>query len=546
MNDAHNASNYTFAAALFIGTGALMGMTPLAIVIGVLIATVIIFVACCVSGQMGYETGAPYPVISRVTWGIWGANFPAIVRGIVAIAWYGIQTYLASISLELLLMRVFPVVQGWDASFVGLRMSGWLAFLILSIIQLIIVWRGMEAVRHFQGAAGPTIWVIMIGLGLWMLSQADWQFHWTVNADGAAPPLGTQVHQVLVAVGLTVGTLATLMLNFSDFARYAPSSRSMVMGNLLGLPLNWTAFAMTSVLCSAAAIEAYGVAIHDPGELLSLVDNDIVFYVVSLGFIVATIGVNIVANFVSAAFDLSNVNPKRISFRVGGIVAVVASIVVTPWNLYGSPAAITYFLGSLGALLGPFFGILVIDYFYFKRAHRPAGPVLAGARRTVLLPARDQHECAHCLHPGGDHRPVHRARAGAAAADAGPVLLVHRGTARVAVLLDGHARARGRGAAGARARRRRTGRGRGRVDRAGPARGGGPWPAATVRAVGCTCRRRRGPFPGPISSRNRTDLEPEPDRSRAGTGPISVRNSTDLGEGARLTLTRRETSGWRA
>lgn len=90
MNDAHNASNYTFAAGLFIGTGAIMGMTPLSIVIGVFIATFIIFIACCISGLMGYETGAPYPVISRVTWGVWGANFPALVRGIVAIAWYGI------------------------------------------------------------------------------------------------------------------------------------------------------------------------------------------------------------------------------------------------------------------------------------------------------------------------------------------------------------------------------------------------------------------------------------------------------------------------
>ena len=88
----------------------------------------------------------------------------------------------------------------------------------------------------------------------------------------------------------------------------------------------------------------------------------------SIGFIVATVGVNIVANFVSAAFDLSNVSPKHISFRIGGIVAVVLSIVVTPWNLYGSPAAITYFLGSLGALLGPFFGILVMDYYYYKRS----------------------------------------------------------------------------------------------------------------------------------------------------------------------------------
>lgn len=368
MNDAHNASNYTFAAALFIGTGALMGMTPLAIVIGVLVATLIIFGACCISGLMGYETGAPYPVISRVTWGVWGANFPAVVRGIVAIAWYGIQTYLASISLELLLMRILPAMQDWDASILGLRASGWLAFLALSVIQLFIVWRGMDAVRHFQGLAGPIIWVIMIGLGVWMLWQADWKFDWMANADGVTPPLGHQVYQVFVTVGLTVGTLATLMLNFSDFARYAPSARSMVLGNALGLPLNWTAFAMTSVLCSAAAIEVYGEAFHDPGDLLARIDNDLVFYVVSIGFIVATIGVNIVANFVSAAFDLSNVHPKHISFRVGGIVAVIASIVVTPWNLYGSPTAITYFLGSLGALLGPFFGILVLDYFYYKRS----------------------------------------------------------------------------------------------------------------------------------------------------------------------------------
>ena len=367
MNDAHNASNYTFAAALFIGTGTLMGMTPLAIVIGVLVATLIIFGACCLSGYMGYETGAPYPVVSRITWGVWSANFPAAVRGIVAIAWYGIQTYLASISLELLLIRILPGFGDLDASILGLRLSGWIAFLVLSAIQLVIVWRGMEAVRHFQGMAGPIIWVIMIGLGVWMLSQADWRFDWLVNADGVTPGLGQQLYQIAVTVGLTVWTLATLMLNFSDFARYAPSAKSLVLGNVLGLPLNWTAFAMTSVLCSAAAIEVYGEAFHDPGELLSRIDNNIIFYVVSIGFIVATVGVNIVANFVSAAFDLSNLNPKRISFRVGGIVAVIASILVTPWNLYGNPTAITYFLGSLGALLGPFFGILAIDYFWYKR-----------------------------------------------------------------------------------------------------------------------------------------------------------------------------------
>lgn len=368
MNDAHNASNYTFAAGLFIGTGTLLGMTPLAIVFGILIATVIIFGACCVSGFMGYETGAPYPVVSRVTWGVWGANFPALVRGIVAIAWYGIQTYLASIALQLIISRFIPGFYEWGGSFLGLRLSGWISFLLLSVIQLIIVWRGMEAVRHFQGWAGPIIWVVMIGLGVWMLAQANWHFAWTVNAAGETPEAGYQIYQIFVAVGLTVGTLATLMLNFADFARYAPSKKAVIIGNLLGLPLNWTAFAVTSVLCSATALTVYGEAFHDPGDLLARIENEPIFFVVSLAFVLATVGVNIVANFVSAAFDLSNLNPRKISFRVGGLVAVVASVIVTPWNLYGSPAAITYFLGSLGALLGPFFGILVLDYYYYKRS----------------------------------------------------------------------------------------------------------------------------------------------------------------------------------
>ena len=95
MNDAHNVGNYTFAAGLFI-----LGLSPIDVTLGILVGSLIIFVGCCMSGFMGHATGTPYPVISRMSWGIWGANIPAVVRGIVAIAWYGIQTYLASIAVS--------------------------------------------------------------------------------------------------------------------------------------------------------------------------------------------------------------------------------------------------------------------------------------------------------------------------------------------------------------------------------------------------------------------------------------------------------------
>ena len=120
MNDAHNAGNYTFAAGLF-----LMGLSPIQVTLGILGGALIIFGGCCMSGFMGHDTGAPYPVVSRMSWGIWGANFPALVRGAVAIAWYGIQTFLASIALKVLLLHFFPASMVWPRP--GCSASTWSA-----------------------------------------------------------------------------------------------------------------------------------------------------------------------------------------------------------------------------------------------------------------------------------------------------------------------------------------------------------------------------------------------------------------------------------
>jgi nucleobase:cation symporter-1, NCS1 family len=363
MNDAHNVGNYTFAAGLF-----LLGLSPLQVTAGILGGALIIFAGCCMSGFMGHDTGTPYPVVSRLSWGIWGANIPALVRGAVAIAWYGIQTFLASLALKVLLIKFFPGLDALtDTTFFGLDLLGWFAFLVLWAIQMAIVAKGMEAVRHFQGWAGPAIWAVMIALAVWMMWQADWTISWTQGGGEDALSTGEQWYQTFAAVGLTVGVLATLMLNFSDFARYSPSRHCVVKGNAWGLPFNWTAFALTSVLVSAASVEVYGQAVLDPAKLLERVDNDFIVLAGSAVFVLATIGVNIVANFVSAAFDISNVNPKRISFKRGGIITSFLALVSMPWNLYNSPEVIAYFLGGLGALLGPFFGIMAVDYFALRK-----------------------------------------------------------------------------------------------------------------------------------------------------------------------------------
>jgi NCS1 family nucleobase:cation symporter-1 len=361
MNDAHNVGNYTFAAGLF-----LLGLSPWQVTLGILGGCLVIWAGCTMSGFMGQVTGTPYPVVSRISWGVWGANFPALVRGIVAIGWYGIQTYLASVALQILLVRFIPGLKGLEhTNFVGLSLLGWLAFLILWVLQLAVIVRGMEAVRHLQGWAGPAVWVAMLSIAGWMLWQAHFDISWTKG--GKVLSTGDQVYQTFAAVGLTIGVLATLMLNFSDFARFAPNKQAVIRGNFWGLPINWTAFSLTSVIVSAATVKVYGSAVLEPTLLLNKVHNNIIVLIGALVFVVATVGVNIVANFVSPAYDLANVWPKYITFKRGGIITAFLALLTVPWKLYSSPQAISYFLGGLGALLGPFFGIMAVDFFLIRR-----------------------------------------------------------------------------------------------------------------------------------------------------------------------------------
>ena len=127
--------------------------------------------------------------------------------------------------------------------------------------------------------------------------------------------------------------------------------------------MNFLFFSLLTVLTAAATVPVYGELITDPVETVGKIDNTFALVLAALTFTTATIGINIVANFVSPAFDFSNVNPQKISWRMGGMIAAVGSVLLTPWNLYNSPETIHYTLDTLGAFIGPLFGVLIAHYY---------------------------------------------------------------------------------------------------------------------------------------------------------------------------------------
>ncbi|HSU21913.1 MAG TPA: NCS1 family nucleobase:cation symporter-1 [Variovorax sp.] len=362
MSDIHSVGGYTFAASLF-----LLGLNGWQVLGALVVGIAIVNVLMNWIGRPSQRHGIPYPVMARVSMGVMGANFAALIRGIVGVVWYGVQTYFASKAVATLVLVFFPAAAALQSSsFLRLDLLGWASFMFMWIFQLLIFQRGMDSIRRFIDFCGPAVYVVMFLLAGWIVWKAGW--------DALDLSLSDKVltgGESFVAMGsailLVVSYFAALLLNFGDFSRYARSERDMRVGNFLGLPVNFILFAVIVVIVTAGSAKVFGHMIMDPIEIVARIDNKWAVVLGSVTFIIATMGINIVANFVSPAYDFANLFPRHIDFRRGGLITSVLAVAVCPWIFVDSPKAITVFVSVFGAVLAPLFGVMVADFYLLKK-----------------------------------------------------------------------------------------------------------------------------------------------------------------------------------
>ncbi len=362
MSDVHSVGGYVTAGSLFA-----LGLASWQVLIALLVGIVIVYLLCNLVAKPSQQVGVPYPVVCRSPFGVLGANIPAIIRGLIAVAWYGIQTYLASAALDVVLLKLFPGLAPFADvdryGFTGLSLLGWGSFTLLWILQAAVFWRGMESIRKFIDFCGPAVYVVMFLLCGYLL----WKSGWHVSLSLGGQKQGNTLVIMLGAIALVVSYFSGPMLNFGDFARYGKSFQAVKTGNFLGLPVNFLVFSLLVVITAAATVPVFGELLTDPVATVARIDSVTAIVLGALTFAIATIGINIVANFISPAFDFSNVSPQKISWRMGGMIAAVGSVLLTPWNLYGNPEVIHYTLETLGAFIGPLFGVLIADFYLIRK-----------------------------------------------------------------------------------------------------------------------------------------------------------------------------------
>ena len=355
---------YMLASSLIDG-----GMNWWQAIFTIFLGNAIVLVPMLLNGHAGAKYGIPFPVFARASFGVRGANLPAILRAIVACGWFGIQTWIGGFAIYQMLKIWFPAIAEIPAIFPGswgLETGPAITFFLFWQLNMYVIYLGVESIRKLLVFKAIFLPIAALALLFWAISASN-----GVGPILAQPSKFTNSDQFWTyffpALTGMIGFWATLSLNIPDFTRYAKSQRAQIVGQIIGLPPAMTLFAFIGVAVTSATTIVFGQTIWDPVALGGKFQSPILVSLAMLAVAISTLATNIAANIVSPANDFSNLSPTKIDFRMGGYITGVIGVLIFPWKLIADPQGYIFkWLIAYSSLLGPIGGIMIADYFFVR------------------------------------------------------------------------------------------------------------------------------------------------------------------------------------
>ena len=337
----------------------------------IFLGNTIVLLPMLLNAHAGARYGIPFPVFARASFGVLGANVPALLRALVACGWFGIQTWFGGAALYQLAKQIWPGVATLPAvlpAALGLSTGEAIGFLLFWALNVWFILKGTESIKWLESLSAP--FLILIGLALLAWAYVKAGGFGSMLSQPSRFATGPEFMKIFFpSLTAMVGFWATLSLNIPDFTRYARSQRDQMVGQALGLPPTMTLYAFIGVAVTSATALIFpgGQVIWDPVQLLAQIGGPIVVLLSMIALSIATLTTNLAANVVSPANDFSNAAPRLISFRTGGLITAFVGVLMMPWKLLASSQGYIFtWLIGYSALLGPIGGILIADYFVLR------------------------------------------------------------------------------------------------------------------------------------------------------------------------------------
>ncbi len=337
----------------------------------ILLGNVIVLIPMVLNAHVGTKYGIPLPVFFRLNFGIDGAILAALLRGLVACGWFGIQTWIGGAAIYQLLLVVMPGLSNspYLGDFIGLNLGQLGCFLLFWLMNMLIIYKGIDSIKKLETWAAPFLLLMGLCLLIWAWKEVG-SMGKILDASYQLAAKADINFWKIFWPGLTamVGFWATLSLNIPDFTRYAKTQKDQIVGQAIGLPGTMVLYSFIGIAVTSATVLIFGEAIWDPVALLGKFDSPLIVIISMIGLTIATISTNIAANVVAPANSFANIKPSKISFRTGGYITGVIGILIFPWKLMADPHGYIFtWLIAYSALLGALAGIMICDYYVIRK-----------------------------------------------------------------------------------------------------------------------------------------------------------------------------------
>ncbi|WP_444896072.1 cytosine permease [Microbulbifer sp. SSSA005] len=369
-NAAQSLAGYTLAATLFLGPNTNAWL----VLAGIAIAAILIIILLNLIGEPSVKYGIPFPVLARASMGIRGANVPALLRGSVAIFWYGAQTWFAAHAMSLLLREWWPQAVG--GQWLAMDRIDWASLVLVSLLQALLFFKGINTIRWFINLAAPCVYGVMLAL-LWMLVvRSDGQFSFAVATffDRSIASWDDGLAQLIKVTGTMLALYAPIILSYGDFARFCKNVSVMRRGNWLGITINMTGFAIIVLFTAIAAQSVFHQNLANPTDIVQKLGNLELSLIAAVVFFTATAGINVVANFVAPVNDISNLLPKYLGFRRAALITLFLAFLISAlWPAVIKQIGLVAFVNWMGVFLAPAYGVILSHYYLIEKRQMDVG-----------------------------------------------------------------------------------------------------------------------------------------------------------------------------
>ena len=350
---------------------------------GGLIAVLLTIFFSNLIGSPSQKYGLPFPVILRSSVGLNASRYVSLLRGIVGIFMFGVQTFFLSKALVYLIRIFLFSFEGnlldkeiFLIFFLGLNIIDWSSLIITFYIQYTFFSMGHKVLKKIIKFSAIFVY---FGLCLFFILTVGENFMPVINSLKLSLNFENFISKSNILPLITVaGTMfayfSILILNFGDFSRYVKNKNQLIKGNYT-LIINFiliSFFSIFIVIGSDIILAKSNIPVENiltnPNDIIGKLNNTYLTVIVLIFVIVATASTNLIANYVPSQNSLINFLPSKLSLKSSGLIVLILSFIIGSfWLTLLSQIGVLSIIDTVGSFFGPIFGIIVADIFLIKK-----------------------------------------------------------------------------------------------------------------------------------------------------------------------------------